>query len=296
MWVYLNMEDAMTLDRRLHAFRADLADEALRGQVEAARFVTGVPAQVGVPVVPLRPRPDADCGIDTELLLGEAVRVFERADGWTWVQSCEDGYVGYLPMDALNEPEEATHIICVQRTFLYPGPELRHPPVSALSMGSRVRIVGATETRGTAYLVLPDGTALIRSHCRALAETPPEDYVDVAACFLETPYLWGGRSGFGIDCSALVQLSLMMVGQSAPRDSDMQAAIGTEITREELRRGDQVFWQGHVGIMEDAETLLHANGHTMTVARENLDAAIERIGWLYSRPTGFRRLAPFTRS
>src|SRR5690606_24662457 len=156
--------------------------------------------------------------------------------------------------------------------------------------------VGAAETRGTAYFVLPDGTALIRSHCRPLAETPPEDYVDMAARFLETPYLWGGRSGFGIDCSALVQLSLMMVGQSAPRDSDMQAAIGTEITREELRRGDLVFWKGHVGIMEDDETLLHANGHTMTVARENLDAAIERIGWLYSRPTGFRRLAPFTRS
>lgn len=290
------MEDAMTLDRRLHAFRADLADEALRGQVEAARFVTGVPAQVGVPVVPLRPRPDADCGIDTELLLGEAVRVFERTEGWAWVQSCEDGYVGYLPEDVLKAPEEATHIICVQRTFLYPGPELRDPPVFSLSMGSRVRIVGAAETRGTAYLILPDGTALIRSHCRQLAEAPPEDYVDVAARFLETPYLWGGRSGFGIDCSALVQLSLMMVGQSAPRDSDMQAAIGTEITREELRRGDLVFWKGHVGLMEDAETLLHANGHTMTVARENLDAAIERIGWLYSRPTGFRRLAPFTRS
>ncbi len=290
------MGNEMTLDRRLYAFRADIADEALRGRVEAERFVAGEPAQVGVPVAALRARPDPDCGIDTELLLGEAVRVFDRRDGWAWVQSREDGYVGYLRDEWLAEPAEPTHMVCVQRTFLYPRPELRRPPVSALSMGSRVRVVGAAETRGTAYSVLADGTALIASHARPLSGQAAQDYVEVAARFLETPYLWGGRSGFGIDCSALVQLSLMMAGQSAPRDSDMQAGMGTAITREELRRGDLVFWKGHVGIMEDGVTLLHANGHTMTVARENLDAAIERIGWLYDRPTGFRRLPDFTQT
>ncbi|WP_376742044.1 C40 family peptidase [Pseudorhizobium tarimense] len=280
----------MTLDRRLHAFRPDLADEGLRGQVEADRFVTGTAARIGVPVAALRPAPDMSRGIDTELLLGETVRVFDRQDGWGWVQADQDAYVGYLPEAHLGEPETPTHIVTVQRTFRYPEPELRRPPVSVLSMGSRVRITGEAETRGTRYLTLADGSALIASHCLPIGAKTAEDYVDVAVRFVETPYLWGGRSGFGIDCSALVQLSLMMTGRSVPRDSDMQAEIGAPIEREELRRGDLVFWKGHVGIMEDKKTLLHANGHTMTVAREDLAATIERIAWLYSRPTAFRRL------
>lgn len=279
-----------TLDRRLNACRPDLADERLRGSVSAERFVTGELARITAPVIPLRPAPDMERGIDTELLFGEAVRVFDRADGWAWVQAVEDGYVGYLPDTSLAEPEDHTHVVCVPRTFLYPAPELRRPAAAALSMGSRVRIVGEAETRGTRYLMLADGSALIAGHCLPAGEAAGDDYVTVAARFLETPYLWGGRSGFGIDCSALVQLSLMMTGRSAPRDSDMQARFGSEISRDELRRGDLVFWKGHVGLMEDEETLLHANGHTMTVAREDFVGAVRRIGWLYSQPTGFRRL------
>ena len=278
-----------TLDRRLNACRPDLADERLRGSVSAERFVAGDLARITAPVVPLRPAPDTERGIDTELLFGEAVRVFDRADGWAWVQAVEDGYVGYLPDTFLAEPEDHTHVVCAPRTFLYPAPELRRPATAALSMGSRVRIVGEAETRGTRYLMLADGSALIAGHCLPVGESVGDDYVAVAARFLETPYLWGGRSGFGIDCSALVQLSLMMTGRSAPRDSDMQAVFGSEISRDELRRGDLVFWKGHVGIMEDEETLLHANGHTMTVAREDFEGAVQRIGWLYSQPTGFRR-------
>lgn len=279
-----------TLDRRLHAFRPDLANEALKGAVEATSFVRGEPARIVVPVAQLRPIPDLARGIDTELLFGETVRVFDRAGGWAWAQADADGYVGYLPEAHLGALEEATHCIAVPRTFLYPEAELRKPPTAILSMGSRITVAGEAETRGTRYLVLDDGSAVVARHCIPAAETLGTDYVSVAAKFLETPYLWGGRSGFGIDCSALVQLSLMMVGKSAPRDSDMQASFGTAIAREELRRGDLVFWKGHVGIMEDAETLLHANGHTMSVARENLEAAIERIGWLYGMPNGYRRV------
>ncbi|MFN7025719.1 MAG: C40 family peptidase, partial [Pseudorhizobium sp.] len=245
------------LDKRLHAYRLDLADERLQGRVAAERFVAGEPARVGIPVAALRPLPDARHGIDTELLLGETLRVFERKDGWAWVQADQDGYVGYLPEGQVSEAEVATHIVCVPRTFLYPEPELRRPPLAALSVGSRLSVVGEAETRGTRYVVLHDGSALVAAHCCAAGERLAGDYVQVAARFLETPYLWGGRSGFGIDCSALVQLSLMMVGRSAPRDSDMQAAFGKEATRDDLRRGDLVFWKGHVGIMEDAETLLH---------------------------------------
>lgn len=279
-----------TLDRRLNAYREDLAEERLRGLVDAPRFVEGVPATVCVPVTPLRARPDLACGTDTELLYGETARVLDIADGWAWVKSDLDGYVGYLPHDTVKEPEAAaSHVVAVPRTFVYRGADLRFPQAFALSMGSHLHVVGEAETRGTRYFLLDGGLAVVASHCAA-AGPLAEDYVAIAARFLETPYLWGGRSGFGIDCSGLVQLSMQMTGRRVPRDTDMQAgAIGRPIERHELTRGDLVFWKGHVAIMEDEKTLLHANGHTMTVAREGLEDAIRRIGWLYAQPTGYRR-------
>jgi len=278
-------------DRRLNAYRPDLAEEALRGTVTAERYVAGTPARVTQPVAALRPRPNSSAGIDTELLFGEAVRVLDRADGWAWVKSDFDGYVGYLPEAALDTGgTAATHVVAVPRTFAYSGPDLKTPAAFALSIGSRLTATGESETRGTRYLTLEGGQSVVAGHCLPVGKTAGDDYVAIAARFLETPYLWGGRSGFGLDCSALVQLSMMMTGRTAPRDSDMQAAgLGTPIERDALRRGDLVFWKGHVAIMEDEKTILHANGHTMSVAREGLEAAIERIGWLYQQPTGYRR-------
>ncbi len=242
-------------------------------------------------VTGLRPKPEATTGIDTELLLGEDVNVFDRTAGWAWVQAQSDGYVGYLPETALaiGTPLPSHHVI-VPRTFLYPGPDLRFPVSAALSMGSRLTVVGEAETRGTRYLLLADGRAVVANHCLPLGAYAADDYVAIAVRFIETPYLWGGRSGFGIDCSGLVQLALQMTGRKAPRDSDMQALnLGAAISRDELRRGDLVFWKGHAGIMADDRTLLHANGHTMTVALEDFEAAVKRIGWLYEMPTGYRR-------
>jgi len=280
------------LDRRLHAYRPDLAEAGLEGRVEALRFVAGAPARIAVPVIGLRPAPDIAKGIDTELLFGEDVTVFDRADGWCWVKATSDGYVGYLPETALSDRlAEPTHVVTVQRTFLYLEAELRKPYKSTLSIGSRVRIVGETETRGNRYAMLEDGTAIFAKHVQPIGAGDGGDYVDVATRFLETPYLWGGRSGLGIDCSGLVQLSMLMTGRSAQRDTDMQSAtLGEPIDRSELRRGDFVFWKGHVAVLEDPETIIHANGHTMTVARENFEDAVKRIGWLYEQPTGYRRL------
>jgi cell wall-associated NlpC family hydrolase len=279
-------------DRRLNAYRPDLAEAALQDTVTAERYVTGTPARVVAPVAALRPRPDETSGIDTQVLFGERLRVLDRADGWAWVKSDLDGYVGYLPETALDEATAtaATHVIAVPRSFAYTGPDLRTPAAFAISIGSRLTITGESETRGTRYFTLEGGQSVIAGHCLPVGEMASDDYVAVAGRFLETPYLWGGRSGFGLDCSALVQLSMMMTGRSAPRDSDMQAAgLGTPIAREELRRGDLVFWKGHVAIMEDEATIIHANGHTMSVAREPLAAAIERTGYLYQQPTGYRR-------
>ncbi|MGV8937860.1 MAG: NlpC/P60 family protein [Allorhizobium sp.] len=281
----------MTLDRRLNAFRSDLADEALIDVVSAERFERGALARLAVAIAPLRAQPDASLSIDTEILFGEDVLVFERAGGWAWVKALTDGYVGYLPEASLEPIDVApSHHVIVPRTFLYPGPDLRFPFLNSLSMGSRICVTGEAETRGTRYFLLANGRAVVANHCLPLGTYVDDDYVSIAARFMETPYLWGGRSGFGIDCSGLVQLALKMTGREAPRDSDMQAAgLGEPITRAELRRGDLVFWKGHAGIMEDEETLLHANGHTMTVARENFEAAVARIGWLYEMPTGYRR-------
>lgn len=278
-------------DRRLNAYRPDLAETALKGVVEAERYTDGTPATVALPVADLRPRPDLAAGIDTQLLLGEPVTVLDRADGWAWVKSGLDDYVGYLPETALEAAAPAaTHIVTAARSFVYPGPDLRFPVRRALSMGSRLAVTGEAETRGMRYLLLANGEAVIAGHCTSLSAALSGDYVAIAARFLETPYLWGGRSGFGIDCSGLVQLAMMMAGMDAPRDSDMQAkGPGTPVERADLMRGDLVFWKGHVAIVEDVDTILHANGHTMTVAREGLTAAIERIRWLYAEPTGYRR-------
>lgn len=278
-------------DRRLNAYRPDLAEIALRGHVEAERYVEGEPAMLAAPVTPLRARPDAACGTDTEALFGEGVRVLDRADGWAWVKADLDGYVGYLPETALVSQKVApTHIVTVPRTFVYASADLKFPQAFALSMGSRVAVTGEAETRGTRYFLLESGRAIIANHCAPIGQAVSDDYVTIATRFLETPYLWGGRSGFGIDCSGLVQTSMLMAGRTVERDSDMQAArLGAPIAREELRRGDLVFWKGHVAIMEDERMLIHANGHTMTVAHEGLEEAVARIGWLYNQPTGYRR-------
>lgn len=281
----------MSLDRRLNLFRPDLADVALEGQVGADKFVEGIPAVIAAPVADLRPTPDIQSGIDTQLLFGETIRVFEQKDGWAWIKADFDGYVGYVPEAAIALDEQTpTHWVVQPRTFIYSEPDMKRPIRFALSMGSRIAVTGETETRGTRYFLLATGGAVVQQHCMPISACPDNDYVNIAQRLVDAPYLWGGKSAFGLDCSALVQLSMMMTGKSVPRDSDMQASgLGTLLAREDLTRGDLVFWKGHVGIMENADTLLHANGHTMSVARENLEAAIARIGWLYGGPTCFRR-------
>ncbi|MER8432376.1 NlpC/P60 family protein [Mesorhizobium caraganae] len=281
-------------DARLHAFRSDLADARLKGEVSADRFVAGRPARIEASVADIRKAPRPDAGVNTQVLFGDDVLVFEEAEGWAWIQAERDGYVGYVGATMLGAREHApTHIVSAPRTFLYPGADLRFPIAGQLSMGSTVTVTGAAETRGTHYALLPSGEALIAGHLRPLGDVA-YDYVAVAEMFLGTPYLWGGTSGFGIDCSGLVQLAMRMAGRNVLRDSDMQAAgLGEPLDPGPdyagLKRGDLVFWKGHVAIMTAARDVIHANGHTMLVSREGLKDAIDRIGYLYGGPTGFRR-------
>lgn len=281
------------LDRRLYAYRDEIADARLRGRVEASRFAIGTPMTVAAPVADMRTKPTAKAGLGTQLLLGDTVRVFDQDEGWAWAQADRDQYVGYVPLDDLKPHSDPTGDHCrvsAPRTFVYAEPDLKRAALQAISIGSRLVVTDTVEHRGTLYARLHSGAYCIANHLQR-EEDDATDYVAIAESLLMTPYLWGGATAFGIDCSGLVQLSMLMTGRPVPRDSDMQeAAIGTPIDAANgLERGDLVFWNGHVGIMQDAEQLLHANAHTMTVTSEPLSPAIERIDALYGAPTSYRR-------
>ncbi len=279
------------LDPRLNAYRADLADLRLEGQVEAERFVVGASARITVPVASLHRKPDHQSGVDTQALFGDEVIVFERERGWAWIQSAFDGYVGYVDETSLAMAQQnPTHMVTVPRTFAYPHAELKAPNLMALSMGSALTVTGFEEVRGTQYATLATGGNVISRHIRPFEEVSP-DYVAICETLVGTPYLWGGTSAFGLDCSGLVQIAMRMTGQTAPRDTDMQAAeLGSKIDPGDgFERGDLVFWQGHVAVLRDHENIIHASGHTMLTSYEPLAEAIERIGYLYGEPTGYRR-------
>ena len=280
-----------TLDKRVTPARPDLADERLRDLVEASRFVQGTSRRVVAPSAPLRREPYPDAPLDTEALMGEAVTVYDEFEGFAWAQLEADGYVGYLPTESLGHAEAPpTHRVVALRTFLYPGPSLKLPPLAHLPLGA-----GVTPVEDKAeYRRLATGGWVFAGHLRPADEHAP-DFVSVAERMIGVPYLWGGKTSLGLDCSGLVQMAMAMAGMAAPRDSDMQAeALGAPVEIGDglsgLRRGDLVVWRGHVGIMQDAERLLHANGHGMAVESEPLSVAEARIRQnSYGPITGVRR-------
>jgi cell wall-associated NlpC family hydrolase len=278
----------MDIDRRLNAFRPDLADEMLRGQVTAERFVPGELFEIAEPVAPMRTEPRFDAPRTTELVFGERVKVFEQAEGWAWVKAANDGYVGYIPSSALSgEIASHTHRVAVPATFMYPGPDIKSSPEIALPLNARVEVV---ET-GERFSRLRNGRCVIAAHLSALSHAE-DDYVAVAERFLHAPYLWGGKTASGLDCSGLLQTAMHAAGRTCPRDTDMQEkALGSPINDHgALKRGDLLFWKGHVAIMVDAGNLLHANGHHMQVVVEPAESAIARIAMAGTQLTSVRRL------
>ncbi|MBZ0215406.1 MAG: C40 family peptidase [Fimbriimonadaceae bacterium] len=267
------------LDRRVNAFRADLAAAHLEGLVPADRYVAGVPRQVVAETAPLRRGPGDEFPLDSELLFGERVMQFETHDKWVWCQSMRDDYVGYVPVSALGGiGQDATHLVTALCSHVYPGPDIKLPPRAGLKMNSPVSVCGTKDR----FSVLENEGGYIFSDHLGAADGTGGDFVAIAEMFLGAPYLWGGRSNNGLDCSALVQLSLQATGLSCPRDSDMQAAnIGASLDIDaglkNPQRGDLVFWKGHVGMMMDAGILLHATAHYMMVVKEPLLPAIQRI-------------------
>lgn len=267
-----------TLNPRVNAYRPDLAAASLQGRVAATRFVDGRPARVAHGMLDLRRRPEASAPLDTQLLFGEAVMVYDEADGWAWVQNRRDDYVGYVASEGLGPAADApaTHKVAVLRSFLYPAPDLKAPPRDALSFLSPLRVLGTRE----GFAETPDGWVYAR-HLAPIAATAP-DYVATALLFLGVPYLWGGRSSLGLDCSALVQLALDHAGRPCPRDTGEQEqafgpAIASNAEVPTLRRGDLVFFPGHVAIGIDATTVVHANAGAMLTTIEDLSDLVARV-------------------
>jgi len=282
-------------DPRLNAVRPDLADRRLEGQVTADRFVDGVPRRIIAALAPVRRHPAGNAPLDTEALFGEAVTVFDEDDeGWAWVQLRNDGYVGYVPSAVLGRPGAApTHRVCVPRTLVFPGYDIKLPPLHDLPMGAALAVVGAGQDHNAAYARIEPAGAVVLQHLEPVASVAA-DYVAIAERFLGVPYLWGGKSASGIDCSGLVQIACQMAGIDAPRDTDMQErALGTRVAGvEALQRGDLVFWKGHVGIMLDGARLLHANAHHMLTAIEPLMETMARFEERGIAVTSVRRLRP----
>ena len=276
-------------DPRLHAYRPDLADARLRGRVEAQAFAEGRPMQVIDPIVALRRTPHEDSPQVTQGLLGEIVSLYDQSDGWAWVQLQHDGYVGYVEAQSLSAIVAGpTHRVAVPSTFLYPEPNLKTQPAVAVTLDARLNVTGGEG----AFAALDDGRYVFAGHLKPVDQFEP-DFVAQALKFRDVPYYWGGKSVYGLDCSGLVQLALQSCGRAAPRDSDMQESLGQPIEAGglgNLGRGDLVFWKGHVGMMTDGLTLLHANGHHMMVVAEPLSEAVDRIAAQGSAITHLRRL------
>ena len=263
-------------DPREYAYKADLAADYMRGLICSQKFSVGEVFQVKINVASLKKFPDQSSEQVSELLFGEGIIIYEILNGWAWGQSQTDGYVGYVSMDHISsKSRENTHEVTALRAFVYKQPDIKAPTITCLSMASQLSI---TDSKGLFAYVDHLGWIFEKS-IRTLGGVE-SDFVSIAKKFIGTPYLWGGRSSFGIDCSGLVQLSLRRVGVLCPRDTDQQSSsVGSPINGKitKLLRGDLIYMNGHVAIMVDPHTILHANAFHMSVELESLDGFLSRL-------------------
>jgi cell wall-associated NlpC family hydrolase len=278
----------LSFDSRITPARPDLAAAHLRGKIAAERFVEGTEQEVVVGVAPLRKEPSHQAPLLTEALYGERVTIYENdEEGWAWGQLKSDSYVGWMPASALLAPQaEPTHRVSALRTLVFPGPSIKLPPTDALPLEARVAVVRQDDD----LAVTATGGHIPARHLAPL-HSKESDFVAVAERFVGTPYLWGGKSSVGIDCSGLVQVALSACGIACPRDSDMQeVTLGQPISLAGLQRGDLVFWKGHVAIALGRNSMIHANAFHMAVAIEPVAEGLTRIGAAGTQVSRVRRI------
>ncbi len=274
------MSNAASPDPRTHAFRPDLADISLRGAVSSLSYAEPVLRQCVRGIVPLLAEPKPDARQVSQIRYGEFLDIFEmRPDGFDWVQNRSDRYVGYIPGQGVLSEQIAdlSNRVSVLQTFVYPEPDIKSPPIDELTFGSYARL-GAAEGN---FRPLASGGYVFARHVVPAAEIETPDYVFTAGRFLNVPYLWGGRTPKGMDCSGFVQLALDIAGIDAPRDSDQQReAFGQPLPSHwrdmAWRRGDLVFFPGHVGIMTNMSDMIHASAFDMRVVVEPLFDVVMR--------------------
>jgi cell wall-associated NlpC family hydrolase len=280
------------LDPNLNPYRPDLAAIKLKGLVEAERFVEPTPYQVTAGVASLRKVGEDDGEQLSQALHGDVVDIYEEVDGFGWGQMRSDGYVGWFDMAALSSPIlPVTRKVTTLRTYAFSDPSAKAPPVFLLSLGA---LVCETGPRENGFVYCARAGWVYEAHLGDLNDFA-SDTVVIAEQFLEAPYQWGGVESLGLDCSGLVQTAYKACGQTLPRDSYMQRHVGHEVPInadfEGLKRGDIVCWDGHVGMMVDAETMIHANVFYLKVAKEKLAIASQRISAMYGPILSVRRLA-----
>lgn len=271
------------IDRRIHAFRPDIADVALAGTLFAPHYAAPMPRAAAAAAF-MRSAPSASAEAVSQLLPGEGFAALEITAGWAWGYSLHDHYVGYIEVAHLCDPVAPTHRVSVREALIFSEASIKAPIAGTRPIGSR--LCGAVEGN---FLKIDGGFV----HMRHVAPVDDlaADPVAVAELCLGMPYLWGGRGGDGIDCSGLVQIALAAAGHSAPRDTDMQRQeIGFALDEHApLRRGDIVSFPGHVGLMVDEERLIHANAHWMAVVIEPLADVVARLKPNHDRPILSRR-------
>lgn len=286
------LPEGLARDPRLLPVRDGIAADHLEGVVPARKYVSGKRRSVTAGSAALRNAPDAAAEQVNQALFGETFTIYDEHEGWAWGQLSADHYVGWMRADELGDPPAPTHRLKVLRSFLYEAPNMKSKPLKAVSMNAQLAL---GEPDGNFTRAIGSGWIFTR-HVSRLDEVEA-DFVDVAARFVGSPYLWGGRESAGIDCSGLVQVSLQATGKSPLRDSDMQEkTLGNPVTPEpdyaNLQRGDLVFWRGHVGIMESPTMLLHASARDMHVEIEPLAEAIARIKPIAGDVRSVKRLQP----
>ena len=274
----------MSADPRVTLARPDLAAAALEGLAPAERYAPTQALRLSRPSAPILAAPDPGAQQVDQLLYGELFDALDRQGDFLWGQARRDGYVGFAPADAFAPAEGSppTHRVRHIRTYAFAEPSIKAAPSGPFSLNALLAI----EAEEGDFAREAGGGWFWRAHLAPIGgfETDP---ATVAERFLGAPYLWGGRDSLGLDCSGLVQQALYACGLACPRDNDQQAALGRDAPTGQPARGDLVVWAGHIGMMLDAERLIHASGHWMAVVVEPLAAVVARNGL----PSAHRRLS-----